>query len=766
MNQTIPSHLRESHPAFALPPDDTLFLPAVTSAEGQPTGFELEGTLRLSAPGLLILRCQSTRPLKLWIGRHLVFEDEPQRNRTYIFRRMILAATIPLEAGEHIVRIAAGLPSRHICWVDEHCESPHRAEVLATVAKNLPDGITLTSTFHASATGLPTGPAVALRFEPGQFREAGVWWQDVRVSPLPGFKPFPSPWQSWEEKLPDLTPVLSTALGSARRAEPFAERPADELRCYVPVWQGDPPTARPVGPDPRGETLRSVVAEVPLTVSTPEGTATLPLPVLEILGRRAPVREHRELPPPVPEAVLAAIPRPVLPAARAGWLELYDEAFRLLCRLWQPRPPESGLPGGYLRTAENGFVDRQFVWDTCFTTLAAAYAHRAFPVRASLDALYSRQDDGGLIEREHDTRDNTALTFEPGFGVNPPLFAQAEWAIARLDGNRERLPTILPVLEAHFDWIWHNRRLPDGTFWTTGLANGLDNSPGQGAAYPCLTAQMVHFAEHLAHFARLSGDTTAATRHEERRQLIADALETHLWDPNQRIYAARLAEGGHNPHKIITAFWPLWAGCARPERVAALRAHLEDPASFNRPHPVPTLAADSPLYRPGGDYWRGSVWSPTNVATLLGFWRAGQHDAARAFTTRHLDAMFTVFRENERGFWENYAPEAFTPGSWSQNNYSWTTASPVTLLLEVFLGLAPDAIENTLTWTLPAEPGHGVQNYALGPATLSLLLRDGAVDVETDAPFTLVLRAENQPASAPPLLHRELAPGHHTLPLP
>lgn len=745
--------------AFSMPSDGTLFLPG--AAEGSsPVAFEAVGTLRLPAPGLLMLHCQSTRPLKLWIGRHLVFEDELQRERTYICRRMILAATLPLGAGEHAVHLAAGLPARHISWVDEHCADPRRHDTLAAVARHLPDGITLTTTFTPTAGG----PAVALRFEPGQFRETGRWWQDVRVRPLAGFRPSPSPWKSWEEKLPDPTPALSTPLGQARRVAPFPGRPADELRFYVPVWEGDPPAARDIGPDARGESIRAIVAEVPLNLATPEGAATLSLPVFEILGRRAPVREHRDIPPPQPEAVLAAAPRPILPAARQGWLELYEAALRMLCRLWQSCSPESGLPGGYVRTAENGFENKQFVWDTCFTTLAAAYAHRAFPARASLDALYARQDDGGLIEREHDTRDNTALTFEPGFGVNPPLFAQAEWAVARLDGDAARLQAVRPVLEAHFEWIWHNRRRPDGTFWTTGLASGLDNSPGQGVAYPCLTAQMMHFAEYLARFARMGGDFAAADRYEERRRAIGEALETHLWDPQRRIYATPLAEGGFNPHKIVTAFWPLWAGCAQPDRVAALRAHLEDPASFNRPHPIPTLAADSPLYRPGGDYWRGSVWSPTNVATLLGFWRAGQHDVARAFTARHLDALFTVFRATDGGLWENYAPEASTPGSWSQKNYSWTAASPVTLLLEVFLGLEPDAVANTLTWTLPDEPGCGVENYPLGRATFSLLHQaDGAVAVTTDAPFTLVLRSPNTAADAAPLFCWPLAAGRHSL---
>lgn len=748
------------HSSFSLPSNGSVFLPG--AADGSlPVPFEAGGALSLPEPGLFVLRCESTRPMKLWIGRHLVFEDEPQRDRTYVVRRMILAAALPLEAGEHSVHLAAGLPARHISWVDEHCADPRREETLAAIARHLPDGIRLTARLLPPAAG----PALALRFEPGQFRENGVWWQDTRARPLAGFRPFPAPWKSWDEKPPDPLPALSSPLGQARRVAPFPGRPMDEVRFYVPVCAGDPPSAREPGPDPRGESIRAVVTEAPLTVTTPEGVVSVPLPVFEILGRRAPAREHRELPAPDPGAVLAAAPRPVLPASRRGWLEMYEAAFRMLCRLWETRPPESGLPGGYLRTAENGFENRQFVWDTCFTTLAAAYAHRAFPARASLDALYSRQDDGGLIEREHDTRDNTALVFEPGFGVNPPLFAQAEWAAARLDGDAARLQAVRPVLEAHFEWIWHNRRLPDGTFWNTGLASGLDNSPGQGIAHPCLTAQMMHLAEYLARFARMGGDSPAEKRFEQRRLAIEEALETRLWDAERGIYSAPLAEGGFNPHKIITAFWPLWAGCAEPDRVAALRKHLEDPAEFNRPHPIPTLAADSPLYRPGGDYWRGSVWSPTNAAALLGFWRAGQQDAARAFAARHLDAMLRVFFETDGGLWENYAPEALTPGSWSQKNYSWTAASPVVLLLEVLLGLEPDAFSSTLTWTLPEEPGCGVERYPLGKATISLLLRDGCVEAACDFPFTLVIRTASRPGCAPRERRCDIGPGRQILPV-
>mgnify|MGYP002063669834 CR=1 FL=1 len=105
------------------------------------------------------------------------------------------------------------------------------------------------------------------------------------------------------------------------------------------------------------------------------------------------------------------------------------------------------------------------------------------------------------------------------------------------------------------------------------------------------------------------------------------------------------------------------AGVAPPERVAHLARHLKDPSSFWRHHPVPSLAADSPDFRPPGDYWLGSAWAPTTCAAAKGFQRAGRLDLARDLTLLHLQRMSEVLRDTGH-IWENYCSEASTRGSW------------------------------------------------------------------------------------------------------
>ena len=60
--------------------------------------------------------------------------------------------------------------------------------------------------------------------------------------------------------------------------------------------------------------------------------------------------------------------------------------------------------------------------------------------------------------------------------------------------------------------------------------------------------------------------------------------------------------------------------------------------------------------------------------------------------------------------------------------------------MEVVLGLEPDAPARRLRWTPPVGEECGVDRYPLGPCTISLRQKpDGAIEVETDLPFTLVL---------------------------
>ncbi len=489
----------------------------------------------------------------------------------------------------------------------------------------------------------------------------------------------------------------------------------------------------------RPEPCLEVERMVELSLEGEHGAIPVPMPIYESTGRLAPRREYRPVAWPTFEEAIEKLPAPVLPEDWKDFAVLYRETWAMLFRLVRTPRPDSGLPGPYISTGSN-FPYTQFVWDSSFTAMATAYGYGVIPNESTLDVLYVRQFDGGYIPRASDVRDNLAIASEPDFSPNPPLLSLAEWSQACVSGDLERLRAVYPALVAMHRWLRMNRRLPDGTYWTTGFANGLDNSPSLGDGYPCLTSQMAHDAEILGHMARLLGREEEAALWMQEWRETGEALNRYLWNEQQQFYATSLAEGGHNNNKVVTGFWPLWAGVVPRERIAPLAGHLQNPACFWRHHPVPSLAADSPYFEPEGHYWRGSTWAPTNYAVIKGFMRAGRQDLGLETTLRHLTCMFETWKDSGQ-IWENYGSEFSQRGSWSMADYCWSALGPIALLLEVVIGLEADAFQQTLHWRPPVAQRLGVRRFRLGEATLSVLQQpevDGVrIEVETDRPFRL-----------------------------
>ncbi len=623
-----------------------------------------------------------------------------------------------------------------------------------------PDRLTLDGRVESGAPA----PAVALRFLPSQFHRDGVVWQQVLARPIPGFAaqtPSLEHWLPGDVVEEPLTLAGTVLPGQAMDATTAEERGHGLRRFYVPVANSldAPAPVRAVGEvDKRLEPSLEIARELPLTVEGATGRVTLSMPAFESLGRQAPHREFRALHWPTYEEAKTRLPEPILPET-LGWLrQIYDAAWEMLYGLVRSPKPESGLPNAYVATAGKGFYFHQFVWDSSFTAMCTAYGWRALFPYATLDVLYSRQFDGGYLHREHDIRDGVPAGYEPDFSPNPPIMSVAEWAIAGLTGDALRLAKVYPALCDLHRWLQKNRQLPDGTYWTTGLANGLDNSPSLGDGYPDLTAQMAHDAEILGKMARVLGRDDEAAAWEAEQAAIGAACNAKLWSEEMQIYSTSLPEGGHNTNKVVTAFWPLWAGIVPEERVDALAGHLKDPKSFWRHHPIPSLAADSPSFRPQGDYWRGSTWAPTNFAAIKGFARAGRRDLAVETALRHLQCMTEVWRETGH-IWENYCSEESLRGNWSGPQYCWSALGPIALLFEVVIGLQPDALRNTLRWALPEQDNLGVRRLALGAATATVTVisrhQDGKrwVEVDTDRRFTLEIEVDGQVTA------RECLPG-------
>ena len=81
------------------------------------------------------------------------------------------------------------------------------------------------------------------------------------------------------------------------------------------------------------------------------------------------------------------------------------------------------------------------------------------------------------------------------------------------------------------------------------------------------------------------------------------------WNAATSSYADRRLQAGVTPElsptRTIGAYWTLLAGVVPPARLRPFVAALNDPAMFNRPVRVPTLARCDPHYQANGGYWLG-----------------------------------------------------------------------------------------------------------------------------------------------------------------
>lgn len=738
----------------------------------------LTGSITVPSYGTVVMQLSSPRPFRMRIGGIVVAEEDLFWRR---YERQVRGVIVlPLAAGTHAVDIEYGPRSTWPAMLDHDCPSRNRERVRAGLRIRIPDVIAIAAT----VTPKSAAPACVLRFIPTQCVIDGITWQHVLVRILPGSRAL---MPSLTHDRPGRMPVPKIELRSpvapfvAREVTNDDDRTSGIHRLLVPVASPEEPLpiARAIGAiEDRLEPEAIVVRELSLRLedATPpmrmndfEAQLTtqsypdvprqvmLILPVHEGQGRLAPFRERHEITWPDDVSLKAALPRPRIPSEHAQWMKLWDHAWDMLQRLRRKADPHSGLPNDYFGTAMKNFSDHIFVWDSCFTTMAAAWGWRAYPAQANLNCLHSRQCDGGYVPRETDVHDGTPAAFEPDFSPNPPLQVVAEWKLAALTGDILRLRRVYPVLVAQHRWLIANRGLENGTLWTTGLANGLDNSPSLGDGYPCLTSQMAHAAELLGLMAAQLGLTDDAAMWATEHQRLGTALNDHLWSDTLGIYSTSLPEGGHNPNKVVTGFWPLWAGVVPPARIERLAQQLLDPTTFGRHHPLPSLAADSPHFRPAGDYWLGSVWAPTTAAAIWGFARAGRHDLARKTAMRHLDVLSEVFRDTGV-LWENFCSERSERGSWSGPDYSWTSVGPIALLLEVIIGIEPNALTNTIRWHVPAEVGWGVERIPLGTATIDLVRSSAQqITVACDRPFVLELVIDGKPR------RHELSAGDHRL---
>lgn len=429
---------------------------------------------------------------------------------------------------------------------------------------------------------------------------------------------------------------------------------------------------------------------------------------------------------------------------------MYWRAWELAWLHLRPPKPESGFIANYVESPHD---DHLFMWDSAFSAQFGAYGRLAGNFIGALDNLYAKQMNDGFICRKINatTGHNLYDPFNPN-STGPNILAWAEWRYYRHTGNENRLRDVFWPLTAYHRWCRAHRTWPNKLYWATGISSGMNNQPRipdnlhyhQHWTWLDASLQAILSCRVLIQMATILSEEDLLDELNYERTYLLRRVNDQLWNESTNFYHDRDPAGKFSPVKSISAYWALLDKAIVPtDRMGSFIRHLREPTEFKRPHPVPSISADSPGYDGNtGNHWSGGVWSPTNYMLLKGLRNVGQDALAHEIAINHVANIFEVFQRTDT-FWSYYAPESAVAGARTHADFvGWTGLSAISILLEDVIGLSVDWPLHKVVWDRRLNvPGrYGVRNYPLGEqGTLDIVGDQDSIEIITDTPFYLTV---------------------------
>lgn len=369
----------------------------------------------------------------------------------------------------------------------------------------------------------------------------------------------------------------------------------------------------------------------------------------------------------------------------------------------------------------------QWFWDSCFHAIVLA-RYDMVRARSEIRSLLQNQPDDGFVghvtfwQREafEEMLKEYSIAYRTPYlsdCIQPPLLAEALFAITRGEGGREVLNDLLPKVQKYYDWL-DRMRDPDRDGLIAILQpdeSGLDHIPKydkylgvsipnrdeftlawQRAVGSYAEMQRDHdkmfeadrfvvedvlvntiYAENqrvLAELHQEAGDHASAATMRARAAKTVDSLVRKCWDPKTGLF---FDLGGKREEQLnvstVTSLMPILLPDLPREMVEALARHIADPKEYAAAYPIPSAALNEPLYlKPSDDrpeidsklLWRGPSWINTNWYIARGLRRHGFVDLARTIEDKSAELI------EKAGFREYYDP--YDGGGFGAHAFSWT----------------------------------------------------------------------------------------------
>jgi neutral trehalase len=411
-------------------------------------------------------------------------------------------------------------------------------------------------------------------------------------------------------------------------------------------------------------------------------------------------------------------------------IDMYDLSWARIKDFWKKGTIENGFENRYFNFPQNNRINQ---FEACLSTFFLVYSNRVFPVVSLLDNFYAKQEANGAIRGEYREKNGKPiLTKDNPEGVQPPLFAWAEYNIYHKVGLKKRVRDIMPVLERYFHWLENTFKEENGLYSVPLSATMMTNAPREDAQYTVdFNTQQAINALYMSALGDVLNDKEIAYRYKKAYFSLKTRISSLMWNDNDGIYYDLDKSEKQLPVKTAAGFWPLLAEIPNDLRAEMLISHLTDPKTFGLENPFPSLARDEKDFDERGGGFRGSVFPFLTYIIIKGLEKYGKFELARECSIKHLYYILEGLHmeEGKEGtLWEAYAPMAEGPANWPEQRgfprrlfLPYVALSSVALMIENVIGLYISLPRKTVDWIIPALEIMGVEDLALKRNMISIL---------------------------------------------
>lgn len=251
----------------------------------------------------------------------------------------------------------------------------------------------------------------------------------------------------------------------------------------------------------------------------------------------------------------------------------------------------------------------------------------------------------------------------------------------------------------------------------------------------------------LAQIARILGLRREYSAYLREYKEMKKLINEKLWDDLENFYFDRHWDGRFSRRKAASNFYPLLAGIPDEERAMQMVRRLRNPDEYWGDYVIPTISRDDPAF-PDQQYWRGTIWPPTNYLVYQGLKAYGFDVVASEMAKRSVELFLRT--------WKNYqlCPENYDSRTGEAGGQRYQSWGPLFALigLEEYIDFTP--WEGFRFGLLRPEKSGRIQRVAIQGRHYELrvgkkgleLKEEGRKIIETNRPavFRHFLYSENE----------------------